>query len=281
MPISLASEISVPTPYLPMVKAIAPKAPMGATFMTMPTMPNSTWDSFSIKSKTGLPLRAERVEREAEEEREKQHLQHVALGKGADHAVRDDVEQEVHRALHLPGLRVLRDRLGIEAGGIDVHPGAGLDDVHDHQTDDERERAHDLEVEQRVAAGLADRLHVLHAGDADDDRAEDDRRDDHLDELDEPVAEGLHRGAGLREEVPEQDADDDSDDHLEIERLVAPLLGRCAGVMRVCHFASSLKSFTPLTDCSRLLLRRHAEQPKPFLPAGAEDAAIPARGQAR
>ena len=63
-------------------------------------------------------------------------------------------------------------------------------------------RADDLEVEQRQAAGLADLLHVLHAGDADHDGAEDDRRDDHLDQLDEAVAERLHRRAGLRKKWP-------------------------------------------------------------------------------
>ena len=57
----------------------------------------------------------------------------------------------------------------------------------------ERERGHDLEVEQRLEADAADLLHVLHAGDAVHDRAEDDRRDEHLDQLDEGVAERLHR----------------------------------------------------------------------------------------
>ena len=38
------------------MKAIAPNAPIGATFITMPTMPNSTCDSRSMRSKTGRPF---------------------------------------------------------------------------------------------------------------------------------------------------------------------------------------------------------------------------------
>lgn len=38
-----------------MVKAIAPKAPIGATFMMKPTMRNSTCEVFSIRSNTSVP----------------------------------------------------------------------------------------------------------------------------------------------------------------------------------------------------------------------------------
>ena len=79
-------------------------------------------------------------------------------------------------------------------------------------------RAHDLEIEQREAARLADLLHVFHAGDAEHDRAEDDRRDQHLDELDEAIAERLHGRAGLGIEMPERDARGDGDEHLDVKR---------------------------------------------------------------
>ena len=52
----MAIGTSEPTPYLPIVKAIAPKAPSGASFITLLTMPNSTWDTCSTKSNTGLPF---------------------------------------------------------------------------------------------------------------------------------------------------------------------------------------------------------------------------------
>ena len=170
---------------------------------------------------------AEPVQREAEQHREQQHLQDLALGERVDDGGGDDVEQEIGRALHLAGLRVGGDALGVERRRVDVHPAPGCTTLTIDEADDQRERADDLEVEQRVAAGLADLLHVLHAGDADDDRAEDDRRDDHLDQLDEAVAERLHRRAGLGKEVAEQNADDDRDDHLEVERLVERLVCAC------------------------------------------------------
>jgi hypothetical protein len=83
-------------------------------------------------------------------------------------------------------------------------PAPGCPDVDDDQADDQRDGADDLEVQDRQAAGLADLLHVFHAGDADDDGAEDDRRDDHLDQLDEAVAQRLHRRAGFGVEMTQQ-----------------------------------------------------------------------------
>jgi hypothetical protein len=47
-----------PTPYLPMVNAMAPKAPIGATFMMKPTIANSTCEVFSIMSKTRATCRS-------------------------------------------------------------------------------------------------------------------------------------------------------------------------------------------------------------------------------
>ena len=55
MPISLPSDKSDPTPYLPIVNAIAPNAPIGATFMMMPTIENSTCEVFSTQSNTSVP----------------------------------------------------------------------------------------------------------------------------------------------------------------------------------------------------------------------------------
>ena len=86
MPISLPSDTSEPTPYLPMVNAIAPNAPIGATFMMKPTMANSTCEAFSIKSNTSVAPAAELVQREAEQHREQQHLQDLALRERVDDA---------------------------------------------------------------------------------------------------------------------------------------------------------------------------------------------------
>ena len=52
---SAASCLSVPMPYLPMVNAIAPNAPMGASFMMKPTTRKSPCETFSMKLTTGRP----------------------------------------------------------------------------------------------------------------------------------------------------------------------------------------------------------------------------------
>ena len=138
----LPSESSVPTPYLPMVNAMAPKAPIGATFITMPTMPKKTCAVWSMMPSSGLPRSPSAVQREGEQDGEEQHLQDLALGEGADHGGRDDVHEEVDGAL-LAGLGgVGCDRLGVERCRVDVHAGAGLPQVDDDQADDQRERGH-------------------------------------------------------------------------------------------------------------------------------------------
>ena len=99
--------------------------------------------------------------------------------------------------------------LGIERCRVDVHAGAGLPKIDDHQADDQSERGHHLEVDQRLQPDPADLLHVLHAGDAVHHGAENDRRDQHLDQLDEEITQRLHLRAERWVEVPEQDAEHD------------------------------------------------------------------------
>ena len=82
---------------------------------------------------------------------------------------------------------------------------------------DQRDRADDLEIEEGEPAGLAHLLHVLHAGDADHHRAENDRGDHHFDELDKAIAERLHGFARAGQKVTEQDSDNDRGDHLHVE----------------------------------------------------------------
>ena len=160
---------------------------------------------------------AQRVQREGEQDGEQQHLEDVALGEGADEGVRNDVQQRADQGLLLGLGGVGGDRLGVERGGVDVHAGPGPPDVDDDEADDQGHGRHHLEVEQGLEADAADLLHVLHAGDAVDDGAEDDRRDQHLDQRHERVAERLQLLAGLRGEVADQDADRDRAEHLDVE----------------------------------------------------------------
>ena len=164
-------------------------------------------------------------EAEAEEDREEQHLQDLSRGKGADHRLRDDVHQEAGDALVM-GLRgETRDRLDVERLRIDVQPGARLEQVGDHQTDDQGEGREGEEIDERLHADAPDLLEVGHAGDTADHGEEDHRRDDHLHELDEGVAERLHLLADLRIEMSEQDARCDGAEHLDVQDLVERLVG--------------------------------------------------------
>ena len=167
---------------------------------------------------------AKTVQREAEQHREQQHLQNFAFRERVDDGGRNDVEQKIGRALQLSRFGVGGDALRVERGGVDVHPGTGLDHVNDREADDQRDRADDLEVEQRVTAGLAHFLHVFHAGDANHDRAENDRRNHHLDQLDEAVAQWSHFDAPVGLEISEQHANHDGNDDLEVQRLVQRFL---------------------------------------------------------
>ena len=176
-----------------------------------------------MNRKSARPASPSRVQRESKQDREQQHLQDVALREGVDDGGGDDAEQHVGHALGAGGADVLRDRAGIERGGIHVHPGAGPDHVDHQQPDHERQRRDHLEIHQRQPTGLADGFHVADTGHAGDDGAEDDRRDHHPHELDEAIAERLHRRARLRIEVPQRDAGRRRDEHLSVQRSVEGL----------------------------------------------------------
>ena len=81
----------------------------------------------------------------------------------------------------------------VPPGRGDVQARARLEHVADDQPDDEGERRHDDEVEQRQPADLADLRRLADRPDAEHDRAEDDRADHHLDQVDEPGADRLER----------------------------------------------------------------------------------------
>jgi hypothetical protein len=163
------------------------------------------------------PLLADVQQRQAEQHREEQHLQDLALGERVDDGRRDDVQQKVDRAQVLRVGGVRRHRLGVERGRVGVDSDARPHEVDDGEPDEERDRRHDLEVDQRPHADAADALHVAHLRDADDDRAEDDRRDHHANQLDEAVAERPQPGAGLRPQVADGHTHRDADEHLEIQ----------------------------------------------------------------
>ena len=77
------------------MNAIAPKAPTGASRITMP-------DDVEERVRRHLNHVDERAdawaqlqERQSEQHREQQHLQHFAAGEGADHGIGNDVQQKI------------------------------------------------------------------------------------------------------------------------------------------------------------------------------------------
>ena len=210
-----------------------------------------------------LAALAERLQSECEQDREEQHLQDFTGRKCADHRVGNDVHQELESALLLGLRHEALDRLGVERLDVDVHAGAGLQGIHDDEADDQRDGRQHLEVDQRLEADAADLFHVLHAGDAMHDRAENNRRDDHLDHLDEGVAERLHLLADLGIEMSKRNADGDSRQHLHIETVIKWLaVGRACCRRRMRHVAPPSMA-TCGVRCIFAPARRHGGKPKP------------------
>lgn len=162
---------------------------------------------------------AELHQRKSAQYGDEEHLEDVALGKGADERRGHDVHQERYKADHARLLDIGLDRAGIDAGGIDVHADAGLEQVHRNETDDQRDRGHEFEIDDRLDGDAPDTGHIGHMRDAMDDRAEDDRRDQHPDCLDEGVAKRLHPGAPLGIDDPKRDSGRHGDQHLDPELL--------------------------------------------------------------
>jgi hypothetical protein len=124
----------------------------------------------------------------AGEDRHQQDLQQVAARERADEGVRNDIHQVGGDTLLAGARHVGRDRLGVEGSRIDVEADARLQNLAHQQPDDERQRGHRLEIEQRLDADPADLLEVAHRSDAVHHGAENHRRDHHLDHRDEGIA---------------------------------------------------------------------------------------------
>jgi hypothetical protein len=158
-------------------------------------------------------LAADQRQADAEQDGEEQHLQHVVARQRVERGGRDDVHQEGADAfaLQLLGIAgIIGERLGIERRGIDVHAVAGSEQIGEQEADHERDRGHDLEIDQRLDADPPDLLEVAGAGDAVHDHAEHDRRDDHRDQLEEGIAQDLQADRKVGSGHAEHDAEDQS-----------------------------------------------------------------------
>lgn len=121
----------------------------------------------------GLPCLPEAHQRVTEEDGDEQHLQQVArrgerIGKGRG----DDVHDGRACFGLTPTGRNLATALASSVAGSTLKP-SRLEQMHHDHGDHQRQRRHDLEVDQRLAADAADFLHVAGARDAEHDGAED------------------------------------------------------------------------------------------------------------
>ncbi len=97
--------------------------------------------------------------------RHQQNLKDVALRKGVDDRVRNNVEKEVADRLLLGLTDVCGDSLGVECLETNIHAGTGASDIGHHQTYCERQGRENLEVENRLGSDAPHLAHVLHPGD--------------------------------------------------------------------------------------------------------------------
>jgi hypothetical protein len=130
-------------------------------------------------------FRAKREERKTEHHREEQHGQHIPFGERADGAGRHETDEELAVAQWLRLLLDVHDSAILEGLRVDVHAGAGRPHVHDEESQHQRNRRDELEVNQRFDCDATDPFGLADARDPMHDGAEDDRRHDHSHQADE------------------------------------------------------------------------------------------------
>ena len=180
-------------PYLPMVKAIAPNAPIGAACIRMRTMRKTT----AVSASQGLEQPARRARRPAP----------ARCRTGSRRTAPAGSRPSVKALKRVSGMMSSRKPVTVvlvrladvgrdlasasSVAGSTLRPAPGWTTLATIRPIDERQRRDGEEIAERLGGDAAERAEVAHAGDAGDDGQEDDRRDDHLDQLDEAVAERL------------------------------------------------------------------------------------------
>jgi hypothetical protein len=133
-----------------------------------------------------------------------------------------------------------------------VQTRAGLEEVSDHEADEQRHRRHDQEIAERKTTDLADLGGLAYGSDAKHDRAEDDRADHHLDQIDEARAERLEPRSEVRGEETYGDAGEHGQDDGDVQPMRAVPAWRGIGL---CPSADRIAGAVPASGagCSRAL----------------------------
>src|SRR5581483_388872 len=125
--------------------------------------------------------------------------------------------------------------------------------VHQQEAEEQRDGRGELEVDDRLQSDPAHRLEIAGAGDADDERREDQRRDDHLDHAQEGVGERLDADAERRPQIADRDPEHEPGN--DLGRQAAALAAGLRGfVARVDHraapdFVPTKAAIASTTDC--------------------------------
>ncbi len=140
-------------------------------------------------------MRAQSRHRNPEDHRKEQDRQDVVTRKGGENVFRDDVQHDLAEVLVpfprcLISLEILLVLLGhLHPAAVD--PRARPRHVRNHQPDRQRQRRHQLEVNDRLQPHSPGLAKVPNAGDPHHHRQEDDRRHHHLHQPDEPITQRL------------------------------------------------------------------------------------------
>ena len=123
-------------------------------------------------------------ERNSKKDGEHRHLQDLVFRDGLREIFREDVQKEivpVHRRGVLRGHNFRRGGHG--------HAFTGAADIDGAEADEQRHGCDQLKINQALDADASDAAEIAVAGDARDQRAQNQRRDDHFDQAQENIAE--------------------------------------------------------------------------------------------
>ena len=119
------------------------------------------------------------------------------LANASTTVVGNNVDDEFCDGLCFSWSGVFRYGAGVERRGIDVERAARMHEISHEKSDEQRNAGDHFKIEERLAADPADFFHVVHSGDAGNQRAENHQSNDHGDQADEGIAEWLHgHGSG-------------------------------------------------------------------------------------
>src|SRR5438045_2638421 len=119
------------------------------------------------------------------------------------------MDQQIAKAL-----RLCLDQRSNVAAACEQNIRSRLYQIHDRESDKQRDRGDDLEIQQRFRAHAPDFLQITATGNADDERRKNQRRNDRLDQVKKNVAQEIDIVAPLRTDVTEHPTEHEADENL-------------------------------------------------------------------